>query len=133
MRKRHKKPYSLSFLQINTRTSVKPRAYPMADILITFMDTVLGSSNLQSHLNTTLPSASCFTEIKTSDFFSQLAPYQNISEYLHLSPFPSISKEDHLALSKRTVLQGKAGGRSSIKLSCHIYSPKNLFLSVFVQ
>lgn len=80
-------PSSLSFPQINTLTSVKLCAPLMADILITFTDTVLDSSNLLSHPNTILPSASCFTEIKASDFFSQLASYQNISVYLIYFPF----------------------------------------------
>lgn len=129
-------PYRLSLLQINTLTSVKPCAFPTADILITFTGTVLDYSELQSHSNTILPSVSCFTEIKAPDFLFQQAPYQDISEHPHLFSFPSISKESLSFKAKRSREEGR-GSRfvergGSLNLLYHIYPPEKLVLSIFL-
>lgn len=48
-------PYNFSFLQINTLTSVKPCASPMADIQITFTDSYkLFKPSIQSLYNSTI-------------------------------------------------------------------------------
>lgn len=136
--RRHKSVRFEIFLQINTLISGKPCVSPMADILITFMGTVLDSSNLQSHPNIILPLVPAL--LRSKHLISSLNCYLTTTFLSILIYFLFLQYQRKIIylFQSSPFYRGGQGSRSgreqagSINLSCHISSPETLVLSMFL-